>query len=111
MARITRPHLCIGVTFIVSLLAAPFPERADPTAGNKTVRVAASERYRAGRLYRFLMGGGYRDLWQAKITLPVLDLARVGGGGASSSAASARTTGTPAAAAASGSRHWCARTP
>lgn len=46
----------------------------------KTVRVAASERYQAGRLHRFLFGGGYRDLWKAQVELPVLDLSKAGGG-------------------------------
>jgi hypothetical protein len=49
------------------------------TTGPTTVRVAASERYAAGSAYRALMGGGYRDLWEAKIELPVLDLAKEGG--------------------------------
>jgi hypothetical protein len=44
------------------------------------VRVAASERYKAGRIHRFALGGGYRDLWEAKIELPVLDLATEAGG-------------------------------
>jgi len=44
------------------------------------VRVAASERYHAKRIHRFALGGGYRDLWQAEIELPVLDLAAEGGG-------------------------------
>lgn len=44
------------------------------------VRVAASERYHAERIHRFALGGGYRDLWQAEIELPVLDLAAEGGG-------------------------------
>ena len=39
-----------------------------------------SERYEAKRIHRFALGGGYRDLWKAKIELPVLDLATEGGG-------------------------------
>lgn len=54
--------------------------RVAPPPGAGRVRVAASERYRAGRVHRFALGGGYRDLWQAPIELPVLDLAAVGGG-------------------------------
>ena len=34
------------------------------------VRVAASKRYQADSVYRFTMGGGYRDLWEAEIELP-----------------------------------------
>lgn len=52
----------------------PLPE------SEATVEVAASERYQAGRVYRFALGGGYRDLWERKIELPVLDLERIGGG-------------------------------
>ncbi len=44
------------------------------------VRVAASERYVAGRVHRFVLGGGYRDLWETEIDIPVLDLANEGGG-------------------------------
>lgn len=44
------------------------------------VVVSASERYQATRIHRFVLGGGYRDLWQAPIELPLLDLERVGGG-------------------------------
>ena len=46
----------------------------------ETARVAASERYIAGRVHRFVLGGGYRDLWESEIDLPVLDLAKEGGG-------------------------------
>jgi hypothetical protein len=59
------------------------PDRADagePASGGDTVRVAASERYKANRVHRFAMGGGYRDLWEAEIELPVLDLATEAGG-------------------------------
>lgn len=44
------------------------------------VRIPASERYHANRIHRFVLGGGYRDLWEAPVALPVLDLAREGGG-------------------------------
>jgi len=53
---------------------------ADAPTGGSRVRVAASERYEANRVHRFVLGGGYRDLWEAPIELPVLDLAREGGG-------------------------------
>ena len=54
---------------------APFSDRIEAK-----VRVAASERYRAGRIHRFALGGGYRDLWEAPIELPILDLDSTGGG-------------------------------
>ena len=52
---------------------------AEKVARTGYVRVAASERYRAKRIHRFALGGGYRDLWQAEIELPVLDLVAEGG--------------------------------
>ncbi len=55
-------------------------ERTEDLPSIDRVRVAASERYRAGRIHRFALGGGYRDLWQTPVDLPVLDLGRVGGG-------------------------------
>lgn len=56
------------------------PEPPPSAAPDKRVKVAASTRYKAGTLHRFTMGGGYRDLWEAEIELPVLDLASIGGG-------------------------------
>lgn len=58
----------------------PPAEAAAPAPGDERVRVAASDRYGAGRVHRFALGGGYRDLWMTPIELPVLDLAREGGG-------------------------------
>lgn len=48
--------------------------------GEEKVRVAASDRYQAGRVHRFALGGGYRDLWETEIELPLLDLGALGGG-------------------------------
>ena len=53
---------------------------AEPVENSGFVRVAASERYKAKRIHRFALGGGYRDLWEAEIELPVLNLATQGGG-------------------------------
>jgi hypothetical protein len=56
-------------------------DAADPLAYDpERVRVAASERYEANRIHRFALGGGYRDLWQAEVELPVLDPAVQAGG-------------------------------
>lgn len=69
----------------VVLVAVSLPAHAvgadDVEAVERTgyVRVAVSERYRAERVHRFVLGGGYRDLWQARIELPLLDLEAVGG--------------------------------
>ncbi len=50
---------------------------AEPEA---RVVVRASDRYRANGFHRIVLGGGYRDLWEAPVSLPVLDLGREGGG-------------------------------
>ena len=55
-------------------------EDPDSTPRPDLVEVAASARYEAGRVHRFALGGGYRDLWEAGIELPLLDLAAEGGG-------------------------------
>ena len=65
--------LLIGVGLL--LLASPAAgELVGPPIEETTVRVAASERYKAKRIHRFALGGGYRDLWEAEIELPVLKL-------------------------------------
>jgi len=57
--------------------AAPGGAADDDT---ERVTVRASERYERGRVHRFLLGGGYRDLWIAPVELPLLDLEAEGGG-------------------------------
>jgi hypothetical protein len=64
----------------VTLLAALGLAETGRAAEEQLVRVAASDRYEAARLHRFTFGGGYRDLWETEIELPVLDLANTGGG-------------------------------
>jgi hypothetical protein len=46
----------------------------------QSVPTVASAEYGAGRVRRFLLGGGYRKLWSAPIRVPVVDLARFAGG-------------------------------
>ena len=73
----------IMVLSTVGTLAALAPAHAtqpEPSERDGFVRVAASERYRAARVHRFALGGGYRDLWEAKVELPMLNLATEGGG-------------------------------
>ena len=65
----------LPVTIAFALVAADAAGAAD-----EAVRVAASERYEAGRVHRFAFGGGYRDLWAVPIELPLLDLSHEGGG-------------------------------
>jgi hypothetical protein len=73
----------IAALFSIGLLTALAPARAnetEPTEPETFVRVVASERYKAARVHRFALGGGYRDLWEAEVELPVLNLATEGGG-------------------------------
>lgn len=75
------PVLVLALLASMACSSTPTPKTVPPPAqGVKTVRIAASQRYDAGSAYRFLFGGGYRDLWKAEIELPVLDLKTVGGG-------------------------------
>ena len=45
-----------------------------------SARVIASTEYAAGSFHRFMMGDGYRDLWTAPITVPILNLSTYAGG-------------------------------
>lgn len=65
--------LCLGISLLVCARAAS-GEVPYPVGGDESVRVAASKRYEAKRVHRFALGGGYRDLWEAEIELPVLRL-------------------------------------
>ena len=54
---------------------------AVPPASAQEVRsVTAGAEYKAGGVFRFWFGDGYRDLWTTPIQAPVLDLKTVGGG-------------------------------
>ncbi len=68
------------VASIVSAVALGAALQARAAEGEQKVVVSASERYQANRIHRFVLGGGYRDLWEAQIELPVLDLEHEGGG-------------------------------
>ncbi len=78
MSRLAKVSSLWAVS--VALVAASGIAEVGRAADEKRVRVAASERYKAARLHRFTLGGGYRDLWEAEIELPMLDLAETGGG-------------------------------
>lgn len=77
-----RARARLGPVVLVATLRllAPSPVAADEAGESETVRVAASERYRANRIHRFALGGGYRDLWEAEIELPLLDVTTAEGG-------------------------------
>jgi hypothetical protein len=51
-----------------------------PNGSRGQVTVTPGARYAKGSLYRTLMGAGYRDLWTAPITVPVVDLTTFAGG-------------------------------
>ncbi|MEZ4282072.1 MAG: hypothetical protein R3F21_20915 [Myxococcota bacterium] len=86
-ARMIAP---IALAAFTCAACAPPASAADPEAdaiaggdaaeAPRRVVVAASERYQASRVHRFVLGGGYRDLWETPIELPVLDLEREAGG-------------------------------
>lgn len=45
-----------------------------PDFKNKTIRVAASQGYKAGGLKKFFLGENYRDVWAQEIEVPVFDV-------------------------------------
>ncbi|HEX2080166.1 MAG TPA: hypothetical protein VHG08_20865 [Longimicrobium sp.] len=51
------------------------PRAAPPPAGAREATVVVSERYRAGAIRRFLLGGGYREVWATPVRVEVLDVA------------------------------------
>ena len=56
-------------------------ESAETTNGaSPEARVVANSRYAAGSFRRFFLGNGYRDLWTAPISVPILDLSTYAGG-------------------------------
>ena len=70
----------LGALLLAAALCGSATAAEPTTASPTTVRVAASKRYRAGRLHRFTFGGGYRDLWETEIELPLLQLGKEGNG-------------------------------
>lgn len=66
----------------IALLGVVRPGAATDAGSESGTRVviSASERYKANGLHRVVLGGGYRNLWEAPVSLPVLDLDREGGG-------------------------------
>jgi hypothetical protein len=76
-SRRTRSALALAA---LTLVGATSPAVASGAEGGERVVVSASDRYRANGLHRIVLGGGYRDLWQAPVSLPVLDLEHEGGG-------------------------------
>lgn len=69
---------CLALAPVAAHAQAPSPVPGG--APRRTVRVAAGPEYAAGPLHRFLLGGGYRNLWATPIEVEVLDLAKFAGG-------------------------------
>src|ERR1700694_5258237 len=80
-----RTHRRIRFALAAMLLAlAPSPAasqtRSSPAVGKDSVVIAAGARYRAGALRRWLMGHGYRDVWNTPVRVPLLNLRTFAGG-------------------------------
>jgi hypothetical protein len=78
-----RVHaVAIGaVVLLPGTLAAQEGQLARRQPGlREPVPAVAGPEYGAGRVRRFLLGNGYRELWMAPIRVPVLDLRRFAGG-------------------------------
>ncbi|MFL5384769.1 MAG: hypothetical protein ACJ8GN_19775 [Longimicrobiaceae bacterium] len=71
-SRWTRAPWCALLLLSAGSAAAQRP--------NETVQVAAGARYEAGGLHRLFIGEGWRPLWTATITVPVLDPDTFAGG-------------------------------
>lgn len=84
VARITIALLlALAVLLGAATCALPrpgLPRGAQVPEGAASVTVAAADRYRAGPVRRFLLGGGYREVWAAPARVEVLDLGRHAGG-------------------------------
>jgi hypothetical protein len=72
----------IASIFQVAEAQSPLRRAVDPppSPGSPPYRVFAGPEYAAGGFRRFLMGDGYRALWTAPLTAPVLDLQKHRGG-------------------------------
>ncbi len=77
-------RVALGACFVVALPGLA-PAQDGSAVGrvqglSDSVPVVASAEYGAGRVRRFLLGSGYRKLWETPIQVPVLDLRRFAGG-------------------------------
>lgn len=73
-------------TIIVFFLLLNFPLaqgqsiQAPDSAGTKSLELIPNKDYQAGSAFRFFFGDNWRDIWTAKIKIPVLDLDNYAGG-------------------------------
>ena len=72
----------LSVVSLSAAIAVNASGQAPSTAviGRDSVTIAAGSDFEAGGLHRKLLGDNYRDLWTAKIKVPVLDLRNFAGG-------------------------------
>lgn len=74
MPRARRSALRLVVTGLLVCASSPALGQQDSTV------VVPGREYRAGRVYRFLLGDDYRDLWTTPIRAEILDLSHFAGG-------------------------------
>jgi hypothetical protein len=67
--------MCVGGADLSAQIA-KFP----PSPGATTHTIVPGDRYQNGGFQRWLLGGGYRDIWAMPIEIPVLDLDGTHGG-------------------------------
>ncbi len=53
--------------------------RIGKISANDSVKVAAGEQYKKNFLFRFLLGGHYRSVWNTRIIVPIMDLENMPG--------------------------------
>ena len=72
--------LHLGGADAVAAKAGQLIHRSIPEKGDTTHVVVPGERFKVGRLQRWIYGSNYRQIWLTPIEVPVLDLDAVGGG-------------------------------
>ena len=72
--------LHLGGADAVVAKAGQLIHRSIPEKGDTMHVVVPGERFKAGRLQRWIYGSNYRQIWTTPIEVPVLDLDAVGGG-------------------------------
>ena len=90
--HLSRPWLrCRATALLVAALhfggadaagakAGKLIHRSIPEKGDTTHIVVSGERFKVGRLQRWIYGNNYRQIWMTPIEVPVLDLDAVDGG-------------------------------
>ena len=68
---------CTAAALLLAVMLASVASAQD---AQETRVVTVGPEYEAGRLKRFWLGSGYRDLWTTPVRLPLLDLRKEAGG-------------------------------